>query len=641
MHELTPPPLSRLHRENLLSDSNVIFESLGGDNFNSDVSLSIQNSNNQSEAEQICPTNETDKADLSSLNCIQSFILPPDWCKTNAAVEKHKRKWETHVQLKNSKRLTCFHKHQDMLHDYMQQKQAESLQKMSKQAKERQQNVERKIRERIEKAKLEHQKRQEYQKKKDNRHREIEKEKEVLAEHLVERQKQRDENINKLQSLLKTVDENKKSFQNLYDNYPNKSLLPDTLNRDRAILEEIFIDLTQQFQTKEEPPSILSECVAKFEEQKTKSEKIVDQFKKLTEETNAKLKAAEEKQREEERKKAESIKQNEQIKKQQAVAETDFKVQAFKYILQEQSSKAKRLAEVEASIKPFIDNAQMKKYRFDLQRAVNTPINAISGISGEHLLDKLKKLHLLLSGQKVEVSGKYVCVRDAPEAQLFCENLIAKMLVKKGEEQVTSKHESVFAIAAVTVGLWISFPIIGELFIAHLQALCPYVLPYYTTSQDAQSNIEYYKSVGYKVNDDGSIEEQDKFLRRMSGLMRLYMACMVVSPPNLTGQKHPHGLEHAWMWLARTFNLEPHPDITAAMIFDVLSVTGHYLFKHYKIQFVKLLYVLYKNYLPTLKSISVTSATVGRLEVFLENSLQTASIPIPDGALSHNFWSTS
>ncbi|KAH9515160.1 Nuclear pore complex nucleoporin component [Bulinus truncatus] len=559
----------------------------------------------------------------------------------DALIIREKTLGMSHPALKNSKRLTCFHKHQDMLHDYMQQKQAESLQKMSKQAKERQQNVERKIWERIEKAKLEHQKRQEYQKKKDNRHREIEKEKEVLAEHLVERQKQRDENLNKLQSLLKTVDENKKSFQNLYDNYPNKSLLPDTLNRDRAILEEIFIDLTQQFQTKEEPPSILSDCVAKFEEQKTKSEKIVDQFKKLTEETNAKLKASEEKQKEEERKKAESIKQNEQIKKQQAVAETDFKVQAFKYILQEQSSKAKRLAEVEASIKPFIDNAQMKKYRFDLQRAVNTPINAISGISGEHLLDKLKKLHLLLSGQKVEVSGKYVCVRDAPEAQLFCQNLIAKMLVKKGEEQVTSKHESAFAIAAVTVGLWISFPIIGELFIAHLQALCPYVLPYDTTSQDAQSNIEYYKSVGYKVNDDGSIEEQDKFLRRMSGLMRLYMACMVVSPPNLTGQKHPHGLEHAWMWLARTLNLEPHPDITAAMIFDVLSVTGHYLFKHYKIQFVKLLYVLYKNYLPTLKSISVTSATVGRLEVFLENSLQTASIPIPDGALSHNFWSTS
>lgn len=36
-------------------------------------------------------------------------------------------------------------------------------------------------------------------------------------------------------------------------------------------------------------------------------------------------------------------------------------VQAFKYTLEEKSAKAKKLSEVEASIKPFIDNPQVSR----------------------------------------------------------------------------------------------------------------------------------------------------------------------------------------------------------------------------------------------------------------------------------------
>ena len=71
----------------------------------------------------------------------------------------------------------------------------------------------------------------------------------------------------------------------------------------------------------------------------------------------------------------------------------------------------------------------MKKVRFNLQRAVNTPINAISAISGSHLRDKLQRLHNLLTGQPVEVSGKSIVATEVPEGVAFCQNLVAKMLV--------------------------------------------------------------------------------------------------------------------------------------------------------------------------------------------------------------------
>ena len=72
---------------------------------------------------------------------------------------------------------------------------------------------------------------------------------------------------------------------------------------------------------------------------------------------------------------------------------------------------------------------QMKKYRFDLQKAVSTPVNAISSQSGEHLRDKIMRLKRLLSGQQVEVTGRTLTTNSHPAAKLYCSNLRAKKIV--------------------------------------------------------------------------------------------------------------------------------------------------------------------------------------------------------------------
>jgi nucleoporin GLE1 len=70
----------------------------------------------------------------------------------------------------------------------------------------------------------------------------------------------------------------------------------------------------------------------------------------------------------------------------------------------------------------------MKKVRFDLQRAVNTPVNAISAVTSSHLLDKFMRLRLLLKGDSVEVTDKQVTAQAVPQGLSFCKNLTAKML---------------------------------------------------------------------------------------------------------------------------------------------------------------------------------------------------------------------
>ena len=62
---------------------------------------------------------------------------------------------------------------------------------------------------------------------------------------------------------------------------------------------------------------------------------------------------------------------------------------------------------------------QVKKYRFDLQKAVNTPINAVSVQSSSHLLDKLHKLKDLLTGREVDMANRRV-MATKPAGLLYC-----------------------------------------------------------------------------------------------------------------------------------------------------------------------------------------------------------------------------
>ena len=55
---------------------------------------------------------------------------------------------------------------------------------------------------------------------------------------------------------------------------------------------------------------------------------------------------------------------------------------------------------------------------------------------------------------------------------------------------------------------------------------------------------------GYLYTDEDTVEAQDIYLKRMSGLIRTYAAIIQSPlPPGVT--KHPHGIAHGWKWLTR------------------------------------------------------------------------------------------
>lgn len=276
-----------------------------------------------------------------------------------------------------------------------------------------------------------------------------------------------------------------------------------------------------------------------------------------------------------------------------------------------------------------------------LQKAVNVTVNAISPTSANHLQDKFFKLSRLISGQLVETGHGKIAATTHPEGIAFCKNLLAQKFVCQGELSVSSKPEAAFAIAAVIEALWADFPDFGQLVLGHFHRECPYLVPIYMPQLEGQSTEDYYKLLGYRYNENGEVERQDKFLKRMSGIMRLYAAILLAQPCRYQQNKnHPHGLSQAWRWISCMLNMDPRPDISATLLFDFLEVAGSALYSHYGQQFQKLLHLICKEYFPKIKQItpSVSSGPMIRLEAFLQKILKQGHIPPPSGLLPPNFW---
>ncbi|XP_032089330.1 nucleoporin GLE1 [Thamnophis elegans] len=283
---------------------------------------------------------------------------------------------------------------------------------------------------------------------------------------------------------------------------------------------------------------------------------------------------------------------------------------------------------------------QEKKIKMELQKAATIPVSQISTIAGSQLKEIFEKINSLLSGKYVHCGGHRISVTQHPEGLEFVYFKLAEKFVKQGEEEVASHHEAAFPIAVVASGIWELHPKVGTLTLAHLHKKCPYAVPFYPAMKEGTPLEEYQRILGYQVK-DGKVEPQDNFLKRMSGMIRLYAAILQLQWPYRDKQgTHPHGLNHAWRWLAQILNMEPLADVTATILFDFLEVCGNALMKQYQGQFWKMLLLIQEEYFPRIESITSPGemGSLIRFKQFLKDCLQQKSIPLPKGYLPSSFW---
>nr|CAI5867818.1 unnamed protein product [Callosobruchus analis] len=268
---------------------------------------------------------------------------------------------------------------------------------------------------------------------------------------------------------------------------------------------------------------------------------------------------------------------------------------------------------------------QLNEYisRFDCKKAVNIPVNSLSGVNSEHILDKYNKLHNLLNGQDVMGIA-------------FCMNLLAKKFILQGDLMVAGNPESAFCYATVILSLWNDFPDFGKLILAHFYKSCPYLVPYYIPREQGESDENYYLKQGYQYV-DGQIERQDKFLRRMTGIMRLY-ASILISKPKRGQAKSPYTLKEGWRWIASLLNLEPRLDITATMLHAFLETAGFQMEVVYGKMFNKLIRrVVMEKFMPILRE-KCTGGAMTRLELLLSEYTKKGKFETPNGYVAHSYW---
>lgn len=292
--------------------------------------------------------------------------------------------------------------------------------------------------------------------------------------------------------------------------------------------------------------------------------------------------------------------------------------------------------EYTASVRPLLDDDNLKKYRFDCQKAINIPINAISAVTSQHLTDKYEKLAAILSGNVVKIGDTSVSAESHPLGRQYCTLLIAKKFVSQADTMIASNVQAAYPIAACLVALWQKFPDLGKLFLFNMYKECPYLVPYFIPQLEGQNMEDYVKSLGYRYS-EGVIEKQDMYLKRMKGIARLYSAVLISRPRRNETTPNPHNIENGWNWITNLLNLDPIPDICSTLILEFLQTAGAMCFKVYGKQFIKLLKSLQDQYFIKLNQVD-EGGPKARLEAFLLTVFKEGKIEQPEGILSHNFW---
>ncbi|XP_035893511.1 nucleoporin Gle1 [Anopheles stephensi] len=295
----------------------------------------------------------------------------------------------------------------------------------------------------------------------------------------------------------------------------------------------------------------------------------------------------------------------------------------------------------QTAVKQLMDDPSMKAYRFNCQKAINVPVNAISAVNRDHFIDKYQKLAALLSGQNVKAGDGMVSINGHPLGRTYCTMLLAKKFVSQADTSISSNASAAFPVAAIAVALWQRFPDFGRFFLAYLHRECPYLVPYYLPQLEGQSQEDFLKTLGYRFADGGVLEKQDQYLKRMSGLARLYAAVIITIPRKDDPTPHPHGLEYGWRWLTNILNRFPQPDICATLLAEFLQTAGADLHAAYGKQFIKVLQVLRGDYMTALNRID-TGGPKARLEGLVGKMLNLLAlegrVERPEGMLSVNFW---
>lgn len=205
-----------------------------------------------------------------------------------------------------------------------------------------------------------------------------------------------------------------------------------------------------------------------------------------------------------------------------------------------------------------------------------------------------------ISGTREIVSDKsreIVKILNDPQCP---QSVSISAFAKKVVSHCESSNNDPFACGHVIVLVTSQVPHAMDLLLAEFHRACIYTVPKHITYSESAFECKeaYYKAVGYREI-DGKLESIEEYLRRLESYMKLYGALIQTE---VQGVQNIHGLKEGWAWIARFLNTLPANRYTAVALNAFLQMAGFALFRKYKSQFMKVLSIIYNNFLEPLKA---------------------------------------
>ncbi|KAJ3159589.1 Nuclear pore complex nucleoporin component, partial [Geranomyces michiganensis] len=393
-------------------------------------------------------------------------------------------------------------------------------------------------------------------------------------------------------------------------------------------------DGLRQIKEKEEKRKAIEAAKAREETlRKEEERKKVAAAQRLAEETAAAARQQQAAETEAAQKKAAADSQAQQQAAEQAARDAEAKKQ------KEGAAAAAAAAREEAS--QFMPQEAQDQFaaRLALVKNIKTKLKPLVA-SGENkaLTDSVFKAKMnftrrtgqIMNSEKkiieiaVEINGTLKGAKAAGnECLSVCMDILAKQILKQAEGEVAVRRPAAFPIAILCVMLYRAYPEFLDILLGRMAKRCPYIANASFTKLPDEDAEAFRVRLGYrKVNDGWETPEQ--YGERMAGILTLYAAItQTTSLPD-----NQHGIEYAWLWLARTLNAKPRR-VTALLILTMLEIVGFELLKKFGKQAEKLLVVLRDEFLPRNPKEAVASGT--RLKLFLDEVFKTGRIPPPEG----------
>lgn len=279
---------------------------------------------------------------------------------------------------------------------------------------------------------------------------------------------------------------------------------------------ERFIRIGQDYEKKLTVLNTLIQSLEKVKEKDTQ-DKLAEEQKKLE---LAKQKIAEAvrleqeklfKQKEEEKQRNAVIKKQQEMAAAKAAAELAEKKTTVKSVNENDKNGINRLTQTEYETnKNFFERLRqeteesfsdrsLKSYKFDLQKAINFPLNSLlddktNDDNARNFNEKIRTLCRLLAGQTCSITSTLMINPSKhPNAINFCLIYLARKLVEKAEETVSSRPETAFQYCQLIKDVFKQCPQFVMILMGQIQEKCAFVVPYYKPRAQNQTDFDYFE----------------------------------------------------------------------------------------------------------------------------------------------------